>query len=403
MTIVVICDYGFIKGGDSKVAIISAIALKKLGHNVIYFTSVGPVDQELTDAGIEVICTNQSDILSNPSRLKASVQGIKNSKAQAQLNSLLKKLDRESTIIHIHSVVKSVSPAIYKTIISNKFKFVTTLHDYFLACPNGSFFDYSINEICQLKPLSFKCLKQSCDSRNYGHKLWRYFRTAIQKHYYNIPGKINNFISISNLSESVLKEYLPNKAKIYRIDNPIELTKEHAVRINENSYFVFFGRISREKGIEFLVEASKALNKKLILIGDGPLTDQLKKKYPDIEITGWQNKTEVIKLLRSARAVVYPSLWYEVQPLVVLESLAMGLPVVVPNTSASRELIIDQVTGLLFKGGDKADLIEKMTILEETALAQKIGEKAFEIYWDDPFTVEKHVNGLLSVYNEILN
>jgi len=402
MNIVIICDYGSIHGGDSKVAITSAVALNQLGHNVLYFTAVSPIDPKLRDSKIKAISTNQNDILSEPNRIQASIQGIRNFKAERLLKQTLNTLDPKDTIIHIHSVAKAISPSIYKIIYEANFKFITTLHDYFLACPNGSFYNYGKKQICEIEPLSLKCLFENCDSRNYGHKIWRYVRTIIQRDYYRIPEKIPYFIAISELSKKVLKKYLPQNSKIFRLDNPIDIKKTQRIPIQDSSVFLYVGRLSPEKGVEILLKNSNYLTKDLMIVGNGPMFSDLKKRYKKVVFTGWKNKEEVNKIMKNARAVIYPSFWYEVQPLVVLESLAQGIPVVVPDTSASKELIIDGETGLLFKGGDKEDLLKKMKQLENTAFANKLGENAYNLYWKNPFSIERHVKKLINIYKYIL-
>lgn len=403
MTIVIICDYAFIKGGDTKVAIMSAKALQKRGHRVICFAGVQPIDEEMLNLGIEVICTKQSDILNNHNKLYAALQGIWNYNAQVQLSNLLKRLDKKNTIIHVHSVVKALSPSIYKVLDREGFKVVCTLHDYFLACPNGAFYDFKDNHICNLIPLSAKCIVRKCDSRKHSHKLWRLLRAYIQKYYYRIPQQIKYVISLSDLSETILRTYLPQNAKFYRVNNPIDVSKDTPVNIKENNYFAFVGRLSREKGVEILAEIAKNIKTEIIFIGDGPSRSKIEEINPDLEITGWKNKEEVDGLLRSARTLIFPSLWYETFGLVVLESAALGLPAIVPDTSACRELVHNNVSGLWFKGGDIVDLIKKIRLLEDTSYAKRLGKAAYDNYWNSPFTIDKHVNNLEFVYNDILN
>ncbi|PQP33253.1 glycosyl transferase family 1 [Desulfobacteraceae bacterium SEEP-SAG10] len=403
MTIVIICDYAFIKGGDTKVAITSAKALQKRGYKVICFAGVEPIDEEMLNIGVEVICTKQFDILNNENRLYASLQGIWNYRAQVKLSNLLKGLDKKHTIIHVHSVVKALSPSIYKILEREGFKVVCTLHDYFLACPNGSFYDFQNNHICNLIPLSAKCILRNCDSRRYGHKLWRLGRACIQKYYYKIPRKLKYFITLSDLSKKILRRYLPQNAYFYKVNNPIDVNKEHPVNIVGNNYFAFVGRLSREKGVEMLAETSKKIKRKIVFIGDGPLRNKIEKINPNIMITGWKDKKEINELLQSARALIFPSLWYETSGLVVLESAALGLPAIVPDTSASKELVRNNVTGLWFRGGDIMELINKINLLEDTSYAKKLGKAAYENYWNSPFTIDRHVNNLEFVYNDILN
>ena len=80
--IVIISDCAHINGGAANVAITSAINLAKNGNKVYFFAGMGPIDPALIENNIEVICLNQRDILSEPSRTKAVVQGLWNFKAQ---------------------------------------------------------------------------------------------------------------------------------------------------------------------------------------------------------------------------------------------------------------------------------------------------------------------------------
>jgi len=402
-TILILSDYAHVKGGDSKVAILSALGLRQAGYRVIFFAGVGPIDERLINAGIETICLYQYDLLSNPNRISAALHGIWNSKSLKTLKKILLKLDQKQTVIHIHSVVKSLSPAVYTLLFKYNFKIVTTLHDYFLACPNGSFFHYGLNQICDIRPLSVKCFQQNCDSRNYGHKLWRFFRTFIQQYVYKVPSKIPFFITLSNLSESILRSYLPSSAYIFRLDNPIDISKQPPVDIKEENLFAYIGRVSKEKGIDLLISIASELNRKVLIFGDGPLYNYYKKIKTEIEFMGWKNSNELQLVYNNLRAIIYPSLWYEVQPLVVLESLAKGVPVVVPDTSAAKELIVNGETGLLFKGGDSLDLLKKLKLLENTKFAQKLGKAAYYKYWKKPYSLERHIAGLTNIYNIILN
>lgn len=49
------------------------------------------------------------------------------------------------------------------------------------------------------------------------------------------------------------------------------------------------------------------------------------------------------------------------------------------------------------------DLIDKIRLLEDTSCAKKLGKAAYDNYWNSPVTIDKHVNNLEFVYNDILN
>jgi glycosyltransferase involved in cell wall biosynthesis len=107
-------------------------------------------------------------------------------------------------------------------------------------------------------------------------------------------------------------------------------------------------------------------------------------------------------LLRSARALVFPSLWYEGQPLTILEAKAYGVPIVVADSCAGRDEVEDGVTGLWFKGGDAGDLARVLLRMKDDALVARFSAAAHASYWAAPRTPEKHVEGLLSIYRDML-
>jgi glycosyltransferase involved in cell wall biosynthesis len=123
---------------------------------------------------------------------------------------------------------------------------------------------------------------------------------------------------------------------------------------------------------------------------------------PEAVISGWLGHDQALEQLRRARALVFPSLWYEAQPLIVLEALAQGIPCVVSETSAAREMIVPGRTGLLFRTGDAADLVEKLTKLRDDELVDRLSRNAYEEYWKSPSTLETHLDGLTDIYHAML-
>ncbi|MEM4247552.1 MAG: glycosyltransferase family 4 protein, partial [Candidatus Woesearchaeota archaeon] len=277
-----------------------------------------------------------------------------------------------------------------------------TTHDYFLACPNGGFFNYPKNKICHLPPLSAKCIMTNCDVRSYPQKLWRVSRQVVQNYIGLMPKGIKNFVAISDFSKSIIEPFLPKDAKFYRIDNPIDVSRNEPVSVYKNNAFVYIGRLSREKGPYLFAKAASILGLESVFVGDGPLRSEISDIFPSSAITGWLSRIEVNNILNTARALVFPSFCYETQGLVVLEAAAKGVPAIVPDTSAARDFVMDGVTGMWFKCGDLDDLIDKMRILQDVDIAKKMGLAAYERYWQSPSTMDAHVKQLEECYKNIL-
>jgi glycosyltransferase involved in cell wall biosynthesis len=404
LNILVLNDFGFVNGGASKIALRSAFELSRLGHRVILFTAVGPIDPELEEAtGLEVICLNQHDLVNDPNRVQALTQGLWNAIAGDRLKSLLQTLDPAETVIHVHMWSKALSSSVVRAALDLQFRIVLTLHDYFAACPTGTFFNHQKQEICHLEPLSARCVTCHCDSRKYAHKLWRVGRQILQKRFGHIPEGIRDFISISDLSEEILSPYLPRGGRVHRVPNFIDVPEAKAVDVASNTQFSFSGRLSPEKGPLLLAECTQELGLDTVYIGDGPMTALVKQAAPTSVCTGWLDAKAATQELRKSRALVFPSLWYETQGLVVAEASALGIPSIVPDTCAAREWVADGMTGLWFKGGDKDDLMRQLIRLRDSpALAASMGAKAYERYWANAPTLQKHAKQLEEVYRGML-
>lgn len=401
--IVILNDFGHIDGGAAKVALNSAVDLARSGYKVTVFCAVGPVDPSLNQPNLQVVCTGQQDIRSDPRRIRAARQGLWNRKAVKTLSSLLDGCDTRNTIVHAHTWTKALSSAALHTALDRNFKVVITMHDYFLACPNGGLFNYQKQQICHLRPLSMACDLSNCDSTSYAQKLWRIGRQYVQRDISGVPGRVRHFISISDLSEGILRPFLPADSKLYRVPNPIDVAQAPATDVTQNRGFLFVGRIAPEKGVLLLVKAALRARVPITLVGDGMWRERVEACNPEARITGWLTGEEVRQHMRQACALVFPSLWYETQGLVVQEAAALGLPCIVSDVTAAREMVVDGGTGLWFRSGDEQDLSAKLSLLEDTDTARRLGACAYERYWANPCTMSHHIAALECCYEQMLS
>lgn len=387
-TIVIVNDFDYIQGGASKVAIDTAILLHENKYNVIFFSAT----HKDNDYKFKQVCTNQNECLKDG--IKGALRGLKNNKVEKEFSKLLDSLDKNNTIIHIHGWTKSLSSIIFKVAYKKNFKTVLTMHDYFTACPNGGFYNYKKNQICELNPMSFKCKKCNCDSRNYLFKIYRIIRQKIQNKNMKY---LNNYIYISEFSYNVLKKY--NKGNFYKVYNPIPIKKSDRTNVEKNNYYVYIGRISKEKGVDKFCTALNKLKLKGIVVGDGSEKEALENEYSNVEFVGWKNSLEVQEYMKNAKALIFPSNWYEGSPLTIMEALSNGLPCIVPEKCAASDYI-NEDNGLIFDGTvdslvDKIEKYEKMNI-------KKISENAYNNYWKEPFDNKRYLKELKKVYDKII-
>ncbi len=400
MPIIVVADHAHINGGQAKVAIDSALGLAARGHAVTFFAAVGPADPRLEAAGIETILLDQVDVTTTSSLARFGVQWLWNQKAAAALGEVLARHDPDETIVHVHAWAKALSPSIGPVLAGSRAPVVFTMHEYYLACPNGGFYDYPVSAACQRAPVSLGCIAHNCDSRGYARKLMRVGRHVLMRN----TGMIDNLaavITISRLQRQVLEPHLPADTRWYDVGNPIDAEPLGHKDQTAPGGFVFVGRLSAEKGAGLFAEAARRAGRRAIFVGDGPQRAELEAAYPEAEFLGWHDPAGVKRRLRAARALVFPSVWYEGQPLTVLESLALGTPVIVSDICAGREAVVDGVSGLWFRSGDPASLAQAMTRLSDDATAQRMSRAAYDSFWADPLTLDRHLDRLERIYREV--
>ena len=402
LTIVIVLDHANVTGGQAKVAFDSAIGLKKAGHHPIVFAAAGPVDKDLLEAGVEVVCLGQPDLLGNASKAAAAVQGVWNFAAAAALKTLLARLPRGSSVVHVHGWAKALSPAIAGPIKASGLPAVYTIHEYFLFCPNGGFYNYQKAHVCELEPMSLACLTTNCDSRTYPRKVWRSLRQLVLQHVAHLPDVFSDYITISKFQVGVVAGRLPKGVRLHDVSNPIAAADLGPKAEPASGEIVFVGRISPEKGPFLFAEAARKAGIIPVFVGDGPVAGELAARFPEARILGWKSPGEVKVLMRSARALVFPSLWYEGQPLTVLEAKGLGTPVIVADGCAGREEIEDGVSGLWFKMADADSLAGALRRMQDDALVRRLSNAAHLQFWANPPTLHRHVGAITGIYADML-
>lgn len=335
--VVIVNDRNYIEGGSDKVAIYTAQELTKKGIRVVFFSAENIYKSEIQ--GVQYVYTEQKEALKEKNKLKGIINGIYNFKAKRKLKDVLKKLRPEDTIIHVHGWTKALSSSVFDIAFKMKFKVVLTMHDYFSSCPNGAYFNYKENTICHLKPLSYKCIKCNCDSRNYGFKLYRIVRQFVQNKIVKLNSRLEHAITISEFSEKILKNTLGKNTKVIRIYNPIDIYQKMEKSNVRKDYFLYVGRVTQEKGVEIFCKAITDVKEKGIVVGEGRELERLREEYPNITFTGWKNSTEVAKYIEESEALIFPSIWYETAGLTVIEAQKLGIPCIVNRDTAASEFL----------------------------------------------------------------
>lgn len=170
--------------------------------------------------------------------------------------------------------------------------------------------------------------------------------------------------------------YIPNAIDIGEL--PLDVKQKYEKQI------IFVGRLSKEKGVNSLIELAKILPKEihLIIVGSGPFENKIKniaEKYSNIKFLGYLPKNKVIPLLRGSFALIQPSLAEGIST-TVLEAMACQIPIIGTNVGGNKELIINNENGFLISPNSIEELNEKIILLSNNVdLVEKFGNKSLEL------------------------
>jgi glycosyltransferase involved in cell wall biosynthesis len=324
--IVIINDLSEAKGGATGLALLAARLLVERGLSVTYICGDDAANIDPQYEGVSFVPVGGETIMQS-SKLRAMYNGIHNRKTIATIRNWIAENDTPNTVYHLHGWSKILSPSVFIALKSIYHRLIVHAHDFFIACPNGAFFDYKKSEICRRTPLGPACLATQCDKRNYAQKLWRSGRQVAVSHS-GVAGKDGpRIVMIHDAMRSFLRNGGYSDERLSSIRNPYRILSDTRIRVEDNSDIFFIGRIEEEKGIEDLARASRLAGVKLRVIGHGPLSERLEKEFPEIDWLGWRRPTEIADLVKTARCTVLPSRYPEPFGLVALEALTSGIPV----------------------------------------------------------------------------
>jgi glycosyltransferase involved in cell wall biosynthesis len=162
-----------------------------------------------------------------------------------------------------------------------------------------------------------------------------------------------------------------NYKGLVRITHGVGLPRRNQNELNfdrkrEDGFkYLYVGRISQEKNIEYLIDMFNRNKKSLTIVGDGPLLKPLvKKSEPNIKFTGYINNENLPSIYKEHDIFILPSI-SEPWGLVIDEALWFGLPVVVSeNVGCLKDLVIDTCSGTTFSICDDNSFERALTVIE---------------------------------------
>jgi glycosyltransferase involved in cell wall biosynthesis len=218
---------------------------------------------------------------------------------------------------------------------------------------------------------------------------------------------IDGVVFVSRFSYEQHLKALPTLAQKQTLvaHNAIEALPESAISHQMGSYYLYFGRLSHEKGLVTLINAFNALpDLRLKIVGEGPMESSLREiAGANIEFCGYQSGDTLRTTIRDSKAIVVPSEWYENNPMTIIEASMAGVPTIGARIGGIPEIIVEGKTGYIFTSKSASELTEAVSKLESLTPEQyQTMSLECRKFADEKFSSRALYDKIIKFYTSIL-
>jgi len=389
------------QGGAAGYMLDLAELQRSAGHDVEFFSMADETNQPAT---YEDLFPPYVELEPPPSsitgRLGTAATMIWSRKAENGMRAVVE--DFRPDVVHVHNIYHQLSPSILRPLAKRDIPVVMTAHDFKLVCPSYRLLDGdNVCEAC-IGSQFHHAARRRCKDGSLGASVVLAVESSAHR-LGNAYDPIRTFICPSRFLLNKLREGGVYPDRLKRIPNFVD-TDSIQTAEGPGEGYVFTGRLSREKGVDTLIEAVAMVDHaELVIVGDGPEREALEslagRLAPErIQFCGHVDKDEVQTRIRSARAAVLPARWHENMPLSIIEAHAAAVPMVVTNLGGSPELIDEGKDGFIVAPDDPHQLAAALRKLEDDpAGAHRMG-LAGRAKVADQFSAGPHLGEIMATY-----
>lgn len=326
-----------------------------------------------------------------------------------QLDSLIATFD----ILHVHSLSE---PKILEFLLKQK-PVVRSMHDPRMICPGKGKFWQKSEKICTI-PFGLHCLfhtyTQRCSNRH-PKRLTKAFTNTN----FEIKKASSQYSNIIAMSNYIKKEAISAGIKSENLTvNPLFtkfIPEDQLNTLNSNKKrktILFIGRLSKTKGVHYLIKSGLILLEKnynivIDIVGDGHDREYFEKMVPKhysdkIIFHGWRSRDEINEFLKNCYLLAFPSIYPEAFGISGIEAMMHGKPVVAFDVGGVSTWLTNKKTGFLIEAKDTSQFSNKIELLlNNHDVYRSLSENARKDALNR-FTPEIHINKLLHIYKNVL-
>jgi glycosyltransferase involved in cell wall biosynthesis len=402
-TLLSINNYYYYRGGAETVFLEHNGMLEEHGWRVVPFSMQHPRNLDTPWSSHFVDEIEFGSDYSLGEKLLRVPKVIYSFEARRKLAALIDLTDPD--VAHGHNIYHHISPSILGLLKQRGIPTVMTLHDLKIACPAYSMLTHDgICERCKGGRL-YNVVANRCIKGSLAMSAIAMTEAVLHGMLGSYERCVSRFIVPSRFYLEKLVEWGKPRELFRHVPNFVDVAR-HRPDYSPGSSFLYVGRLSPEKGLATLVRAAAQSGSELALVGMGPQMEALRRLATtlDAKVTfhGYLRGDALQDAIRSARAVVLPSEWYENAPLSILEAYALGKPIIGARIGGIPELIREGETGLAFASGDVAALAAAMRALTRMpdAAVEELGRTARR-WIETGFTAELYRERVLDIYREL--
>lgn len=354
-------NYYYRRGGAESVFFDHNDLLERAGWEVVPFSMQHAENQPSPWADYFAETTDGSMDGSPFVKLSRAVTTIYSADAARRIRRLI--ASTRPQLAHAHNIYHHLSPSILVELRRQGIPVVMTLHDLKLVCPAYKMHSQgAVCERCRGGALR-NVIERRCIKNSIAMSTLVWLESTFHRAFNLYMGTVTRFVVPSRFFLAKFAEWGIDTTRFVHIPNFVD-ADALVPSADFGDTFVYFGRLSSEKGIATLIRAAAEARVRLRIVGTGPEESNLRQLAAelqvDVEFTGYLAGERLRAAIADARAVVVPSEWYENAPLSVLEASAMGRPIIAANIGGLPELVKEDETGFVFTSGSVESLAQTL-------------------------------------------